>query len=284
MPVFAQAEVDPGVAAAADRLKAAQGGGLDLGGQVLRQLRRSDIAGAPALVFRFVVVEAAFGDDLHHRQHLIAQHRHGQLPPGHELLQQHAVAVAVGGGQGGIEIIPIVDDAQPHRGALGVGFDHQGQPEFFHFGAVDWLMAKGMIPGRSGHPGGEKHELGEMLVHPDGAGQGVAAGVGNARELQHRLQLPVLAVPPVEGDEGDVEFVGDEIVDRLEDVAVEFCLLLLDVRRCGLDDAGGAALEINFPVAVGAVERLHRMPAGLQRFGNRHPGGNRHIPLRGGAA
>ncbi len=142
------------------------------------------------------------GNDLAHRKSLALENPHGELPPRDEPLDHHLVVIASRELQRVRDSRSLAYDRQTNCGALFVGFHHHRPAESF---ADVVLENGGHEPIRRRHAGGAKQTLGKILVHRGRTGDVIAAGVGHAGEIQHRLHPTVLSRSTMEREKDDID-------------------------------------------------------------------------------
>src|SRR6266850_1205896 len=255
-----------------------------------RELGGTLVAARARRVLVLVIVEAPLGDDLHHGKRAVVEHRDRDLAALDEALDERQPAVAPRGLEGAPELRARVGDGDAHRGSLIVGLHDQGKSAE----ALDLLVLELGIPGlrrilggpaldplRSGNPLVHEDPLGDRLVHRQRGGEHAGAGVGNARQVEHRLQRPVLAVPAVERHEDELHVARHAADERLQAGVLR---ALRDRRRRerrgpGRTSQRRAKLPRAQKRSGSRIERDHLVPECQQRLAHAGSRADRDLPL-----
>src|SRR6266850_1251030 len=143
------------------------------------------------------------------------------------------------------------------------------------------LGGPALDPLRSGNPLVHEDPLGDRLVHGEGGGQHAGAGVGNTRQIQKRLQGPVLAVPAMERHEDQLDVAGHAADERIQADVVG---TLRDRRRRerrgpGRTSQRRAKLPRAQKRSGSRIERDHLVPECQQRLAHAGSRADRDLPL-----
>ena len=149
------------------------------------------------LIFVFVIVKAALGNDFDRRQRPVAQHAHIDLAAAHVLLDHHAAILKVSIKRGSEFLARFGNRHADGRAAVD-GFDHARKNRAVRERVDIALRVIHDPPFRRLYARSGDQPLGQILVHRQRAAQIAAARVFNAQQIQRRLNAPVLAARAVQ--------------------------------------------------------------------------------------
>ncbi len=175
---------------------------LQFGGGLRRQIGGEDFARPALLILRFVVEDLALDDDFTYRQRLSVENSDGELTAGNELLDHDFVVEASGPLDGFCEVARLADDGQSDGGSLLVRFHDNGPAQGLAHIVREHRRHQ---PSGGRHACGAKQPLGEIFVHRRRAGDVITACVGQAGEIEHRLNPPVLPRSAVQRKKHDID-------------------------------------------------------------------------------
>ncbi len=230
---------------------------LALLGRLGRNPRGDDVGRLAGGVFRLVVVELVLGDYLDDGEGMdvvVAQYAYGRLHPLDESLDKHGVVNRERCLDRGEELLSTVDQGDAERGPLSRGLYDDPLSQLRDEGIdLELLGRLERDRRRRREPVATEQRLRHVFVHRERACKDTRACIGQVEKLADALNRPVLPIPSVKADEGDIgltllEFGEIPTLPRVDlDNGVAFAAQgTRDLLRRGKGDrafAGETALE-----------------------------------------